>query len=315
MFHLNFFLKSFHALIITNPGLTELVVDGRVTCSIEEDDIHSIFQAVDRHFVQKYPFLTVTNTMLLGNKRQILQDLEKQGGNVINKFQMLHNKMETKIAKSDDTSSQCMDIDTFLKEGENKALLKDIYALVFSSEMKAKRYFYASGVIPDDAELAGCKIIMKPASGRAEKLIQAINNVLKREGDIQNIDPKIAISDESTTGGITTEEDTLEAAVKMMGAKWNEDSNTSEYKAMLAKGLTGDMLGKSLSTSIWNELPGSGTLIEYIEATVELLKIKEKFIGSENRRTKVGPYGAVTFLLARKSQFYRDGDRLRKRDN
>lgn len=318
MFQLNLYLRAYDACLQTTPGKTELVVEGSTVFTTEDDMIHSIFQAADQHFVEKFPFLTRTNVMLLANKRQILTDLEKQGGNVTNMFQMLHRQMESTVKKMGEPAAPTIDISAFIEEGEKKAFLKNYSALVFPNPVAARKYYYTKcgTSIPEDAELEGSKISLRPAgSAEAAKLIQAIYKVLKKEGSVTNIDPKIkAPAGEKVTGIVNKKDDTLEAAVEILEAKWNDDSNTPEYKEMLSRGLTGDMLGTSLSKSIWNNLPGSGTLKEYIGATVDALKNKEKFISTENKEARTGPYGAATFLLARKAQLEKDGGKLKKRE-
>lgn len=320
MFQLDFYLKAHNAALYTTPGKTQLVKAGYTVCTVEENEYHSIFQAVDQHFCEKYKFLSRTNILQLANKRQITNDLEKQGGNVQAQFEAVHIGMEETLAKIAGTNrAPKLDIAAYIDSGEQMASLADYSAIVFTSATAARKYYYTYNGknFPEDAELDDKEISLQPSSvGAAATLIKEIETIFDDAISFSNVKPKLRAF-EGTAAAISVPPKSavvkMKAAVEEVHFRWNQDPAGEEYRAAIQQGMSKGLVGASLNDAIWKTLPNQKTVGEYLKATVEALKNKGKDISCENKEFRFGPYGAATYILDNKDRLERNGCYLKKK--
>jgi len=320
MFQISYYLQAHNAAIITPPGKTQLLKAGQTIYTVEDDVYHSIFQAADQHFCERYQFLVRTNLLQLANPRQIEKDLGQQGGNVSSQFQAIHDSMKAKtedLLETADTPK--LEIATYIDQDEQIAMLEGYSALVFPCATAARKYYfsYSGKTIPENAELSGDEIILMSRKSTANVLIEKIEMILEDASSFSDGEPKLSRAFEGSSSPIAQYTKAgkykMRAAMNEFHYRWPQSKADEEYIQAIALGMNRKLLGKGLNEAILEMLPQQKTVGEMVKATVEALKKKENSIKCENKDFRLGPYGAVTFLLDNKDKFVRDGNYLKKK--
>jgi len=321
MFQLSYYLQAHNAAIITPPGKTQLLKAGQTIYSVEDDIYHSIFQAADQHFCEQHEFLVRTNILQLVNPRQIQEDLGKQGGSVSAQFQAIHDDMKAKTKCLLETvDAPKLEIATYIDQDEQIAMLEGYSALVFPCASAARKYYfsYSGKTIPENAELSGDEIILMSKKSTANVLIEKIEMILEDASSFSDQEPKLsrAFGGSSSSIALYTKSGKIKskAALNEFHYWWPQSKADEQYIQAIALGINRKLLGKSLNEAIFEMLPHQKTVGEMIKATVEALKKKENSIKCDNKEFRLGPYGAVTFLLDNKDKFVRDGNYLKKKN-
>merc|ERR1712223_1148741 len=242
MFSLDFYLRAYSSAINIRPGYTELVRNGEIVHTTSDDAYHTIYQVLDRFFCEKYKFLTRTNISTLADERQILSDLERQGGNAATQFFELHKHVEEHTAYSGKRKAPPIDIATYISRGEHVEQLRSHSAIISPSNIAARKYYFTHcGIsVPEDAELEGNKIVLQTNSRwAADQLIDAISDILRQPGSSANVNPELSAHEKEAAKGNLKKKPsyTVAAAVEEVLSKWDKNPREREYKKMVNKGL------------------------------------------------------------------------------
>jgi len=298
MFHLNLFLSSYKATLNIKPGSLSLEIGGVQVCEYDDDSHHTLFQAVDKHFCEKFQFLT--RTPMQHNIKQIVADLGQWGGSAVNRFRSLKKELEDEIEKVIDAEAPRIDIGTYIALGEDMAILERYSALEFPTEQTARKYFYTqSGIsLSDKADLKG-RLIISPATPDAGNgyniIVQRINDLLEMPGDIRNIDPDLRDEREAEDTDLLSPDPDITSAVEMILSNWG-DRGFRERK------LLSDKFGQQLDDTIWKSLPQEADIKELVQVVADQLERRKEEIARDYKDVEPGPRGAVEYLSNRRDR-------------
>jgi len=320
MFSLNFFLTAHNASLLTPPGYIELVIDSQSVYATDDDDYHTIFQAVDRHFCLRFKFLT--KTPMPARHRHIFGDLVDKEGTVANLFNNIYKKIENHVLNNhSNPTALSLDFDTYKHQGGHisKTKVEPYSGLVFQDDDSARIYYRSHRGVSflREATLEGTRILLQPATAETiQNIIDHIDELLYTNRHAFRIyDNLLAVEQKTDMSGYANYSlsQKIMSAVEVVLPVWGDHPDTQEYKNLLDSGLTNERLGTILSQLIWASLPQKDIMEKHVKAVLDTLENQENNICEEHLR--LGPRGAVLYLLDNRDRFVKTGRMLAKKEN
>jgi len=345
---LAFILKVLNVNIQFLTGSVKLSAKNK-QCTLKDDKYYTKWQIVESHFCGAYeqlqksfwydyiPISTVREAAKVAEADlDIFQAMKAFGEIVAEALEVTESELKREQKE--------MTIKDFFDKEENVEALNGYDRLVFPTAASAKKYYFtfttnlpSSAVWKDGA--ADIALSVDPLA-EITTMVEFIEEILSEKDawrttkcDFTKPPAALAPSVSSGFAAASQEPDqhqptagfpvmseeleegdySMQQAIKDLAERWEEDINTSLYKAFLRTGLVnGVHMGPQLAKTLWKATPESAPLEEFIRMTLEAIKMSEsKFKTKEAHR--LGLKGAVTMILARKAQLDLKGGVLSKR--
>jgi len=344
---LAFILKVLNVNIQFLTGSVKLSAKNK-ECRLKDDKYYTRWQTVESHFCGAYeqlqkslwyeyiPLSTFREAAHVADADlDIFQTLKVFGEIVAEALEATESELRREQKE--------MTIKDFFDKDEKVEALNGYDRLVFPNAASAKKYYFTFTTnLPSNAVWKdGAADIALSVDPLAEitTMVEFIENILS-EKDAWRIKsdftkppaapaPSVSFGFASASqepdqhqpavgfSDITEEHEegeySMQQAMKDLMEKWDEDINTSQYKAFLRTGLVnGVHMGPQLAKTVWKAAPENAPVEQFIRMTAKAIETSEsKFKTKEKFR--FGLKGAVTMILARKAQLDLRGGELSKR--
>lgn len=269
MYQLGFYLEAHNAAIKLTPGKIELKHAGRKVCIVDDDEYHSVFQAVDQYFCERYEFLTRTSIEQLVSRRQIIFDLDAQDGKVPLQFRDAALKA-TAYASSISAEPLAVRLPTIVKD---ERLAKKSVKLEFP-------------ILKTDVE----GLEDRAARKMVGEIQLIFNNASSFSGDATELRAFDRVGNKPQC--------TMGEAAKLVHSRWYHLPSRREVDKINKYGFTEEMMNDEIVSAVIENLPDEPfTSTQFVRAAVDVLKTHENKIDCDNKSYRLGPYGAATLIL------------------
>lgn len=269
MYQLGFYLEAHNAAVILTPGKIELKHAGRKVCIVNDDEYHSVFQAVDQYFCERYDFLTRTSIEQLVSKRQIIFDLDAQDGRVPFQFRDAALKA-TAYASSISAEPPATRLPT----------------TVTNERLAQKTVNPESPILKTDIE--GLEDMA------AKKMVEEMQLIFTNASSFSDGPAELRAFDKFGS----KLQCTIGEAAKMVHSRWYQVPTRREVSKINKYGFTEDLLNDEIVCAVLENLPDEPlTASQCVRAVVDVLKTNENKINCDNKSFRLGPYGAATLIL------------------